>query len=105
MSLEGYCDSDYGGDLDDKKSTSSVLFFLGGNIVTKVSHKQKFLALSSREVEYISLTLAAYQGVWLADLIEELIGEKVKTVRIFFDNSYVEYGWSYSHRCGDTKDR
>ena len=29
--LIGYCDSDYDGDLDDRKSTSGLIFFLGSN--------------------------------------------------------------------------
>ena len=34
LSLLGYCDTDYGGDLENKKSASNVFFFLGGNIMT-----------------------------------------------------------------------
>ena len=39
LSLIVYCDSDYGGDLDDQKSTSCAFFFLGVNIVTWMSQK------------------------------------------------------------------
>ena len=86
LSLVGYYDNDYGGDLVDKKSTSGAFFFLGDNIVTWMSQKQRIFYLSSCKAEYISLTLTAYQGVWLADLITELIGKSVKPVRIFFNN-------------------
>ena len=34
LSLVGYCDSDYGGDSIDRKSTSGAFFFLGDNIIT-----------------------------------------------------------------------
>ena len=86
LSLVGYCDSDYVGDSVDRKSTSGAFFFLGDNIITWMSQKQRIFALSSCEAEYISLTLAAYQRVWLADLIAELTGRCVKPVRIFVDN-------------------
>ena len=86
LSLVGYCDSNYKGDLVDRKSTSGAFFFLGDNIITWMSQKQRIVALSSCEVEYISLTLAACQGVWLADLIAKLTGRCVKQVRIFVDN-------------------
>ena len=59
LSLVGYYDSDYGGDSVDRKSTSGAFFFLGDNIITWMSQKQRIVALSSCEVEYISLTLAA----------------------------------------------
>ena len=39
LSLVGYCDSDYGGDLVDRKSTSGAFFFLGDNIITWMSQK------------------------------------------------------------------
>ena len=44
------------------------------------------MALSLCKAEYISLTLNACQGVWLADLIKELTRECVKPVQIFVDN-------------------
>ena len=37
LSLIGYCDCEYGGDLDDMKNTSGAFFFLGENIVTWMS--------------------------------------------------------------------
>lgn len=37
--LIGYSDSDMGGDLDDCKSTSRVMYFLGSNVVSWISQK------------------------------------------------------------------
>ena len=63
LSLVGYYDNDYGGDSVDRKSTSGAFFFLGDNIITWMSQKQRIVALSSCKAKYISLTLAACQGV------------------------------------------
>lgn len=41
LELIGYNDSDLGGDIDDHKSTSGILFFLGINPITWHSSKQK----------------------------------------------------------------
>jgi hypothetical protein len=49
-----------------------VLFYLGSCPVTWQSQKQKVVALSSCEAEYIAGTTAACQGVWLAQLLAEL---------------------------------
>ena len=54
LSLEGYSDSDYGGDLEDRKSTSGVFFFLGRNLVTWMIQKQRIIVLSSFEAMYLS---------------------------------------------------
>ena len=51
VKLVGYTDSDHAGDIGDWKSTSGNVFFLGNNLVTWSSQKQKIVALSSCEAE------------------------------------------------------
>jgi hypothetical protein len=84
--LIGYSDSDMAGDIDDRKSTSGVLFTLGRSPVTWQSQKQKVVALSSCEAEYIAATTAACQGVWLSRLLGDLLGKKDDIATIFVDN-------------------
>jgi hypothetical protein len=38
--LVGYSDSDFGGDVDDRKSTTGVMFFMGEMTISWQSHKQ-----------------------------------------------------------------
>ena len=84
--LLGYNDSDHGADVDGRKSTTEVLFFLGGNIITWQSQKQKTVALSSCEAEYIAAATASCQGVWLTRLLAELRGEESGTITLKIDN-------------------
>jgi transposase InsO family protein len=84
--LLGYTDSDHAGDLDDRKSTSGVLFFLGNNIVSWSSQKQSVVAQSSCEAEYIAAGAGACQGVWLSRLIGELSGKAPAKFRLLVDN-------------------
>ncbi|XP_039827389.1 secreted RxLR effector protein 161-like [Panicum virgatum] len=49
--LIGYSDSDMGGDIDERKCTTGVLFFLGEMPVTWQSQKQKAVALSTCEAQ------------------------------------------------------
>lgn len=84
--LVGYSNSDLAGDLDTRKSTSGVFFFLDENLITWQSQKQKVVALSSCEAEYIAATTAACQGVWLARLLAELRGEEADAVTLKIDN-------------------
>lgn len=67
--LVGYTDCDCLVDLVHRKSTSRILFFLGNNLVTWSSQKQKVVALLSCEAEYIGAALGTCQGVWLSMLI------------------------------------
>lgn len=84
--LVGYTGSDLAGDIDTRKSTSGILFFLGDNTITWQSQKQKIVALSSCEAEYIAATTGACQGIWLARLLAELKGEEDSAVTLKIDN-------------------
>uniref|UniRef100_A0A453T4V4 Reverse transcriptase Ty1/copia-type domain-containing protein n=1 Tax=Aegilops tauschii subsp. strangulata TaxID=200361 RepID=A0A453T4V4_AEGTS len=84
--LVGYSDSDMAGDVDDRKSTTGVAFFLGENLISWLSQKQKVVALSSCEAEYIAGAAAACQRVWLSRLYADLMGEQPKKVKLHIDN-------------------
>ena len=70
--VEGYPDSDWAWDKDDRKSTSGFIFILNGGPVSWCSKKQPTVALSSTEPEYIALILAAKETTWLRLLLTEL---------------------------------
>jgi hypothetical protein len=84
--LLGYSGSDLAGDVNDRKSTSGLIFFLAGGPVTWQSAKQKVVALSSCEAEYIVAAAAACEAVWLARLLAELVGGAVLAPRLKVDN-------------------
>jgi hypothetical protein len=84
--LLGFSDSDLAGDIDDRKSTSGSVFFVGMNLVTWVSQKQRVVALSSCEAEYIASANAACQGIWLSRLLGELLGIQAPKVKLLVDN-------------------
>ncbi|PNX57093.1 putative copia-type protein, partial [Trifolium pratense] len=52
--LIAYSDSDYGGDVDDRKSTSGYVFMLGSGAVSWSSRKQPIVTLSTTEAEFIA---------------------------------------------------
>jgi len=83
--LEGYCDSDYAADKGSRRSTSGVVFTFGGNTISWKSNLQKVVALSSTEAEYMALTDAAKEAIWLKGLVNEL-GFTQKTVNIHCDS-------------------
>lgn len=82
----GYTDSDLAGDTEDRKSTSGNVFFLGNNLITWNSQKQKIVALSSCEAEYVAASIATCQGVWLSRLISEMLGRPQAKFKLFVDN-------------------
>ncbi|GKE66609.1 hypothetical protein Tco_1520770, partial [Tanacetum coccineum] len=77
VTLTGYSDSDFGKDMNDGKSTGGTPFYMNGNLVTWASQKQRSVALSSCEAEFMAATMAACQGIWLRRLLTEITGQKV----------------------------
>lgn len=63
--LVGYTDSDWGGDIGERKSTSGYVFSFRNGIFSWSSKKQQVVALSSTEAEYIAAAYCASQAVWL----------------------------------------
>jgi len=84
--LVGYSDNDLAGDVNDRKSTSGLIFFLAGGPIAWQSSKQKVVALSSCEAEYIAAAAAACEAVWLARLLAELTGGVVHATKLMVDN-------------------
>lgn len=83
--VKGYCDSDHGGDRDGRRSTSGMVFTLGGNTISWRSSLQKVVALSTTEAEYIALNSAGKEAVWLKGLMESF-GYEQKSIEIFCDS-------------------
>jgi hypothetical protein len=69
--LEGFVDAAYANQ-PDYKSTSGLIFTLGGSPVSWYSKRQSVTALSTGESEYIGACTAAKKGIWLKNLLVDL---------------------------------
>ena len=65
LQLQGYTDADWGGDLDERRSTSGYVFLLAHGAISWSSKKQSCIALSTMEAEFVAFCSAAQEGVWL----------------------------------------
>lgn len=75
--LEGFVDADFAGDVDKRRSLTGYLFTLYGNVVSWKANLQSIVALSTTEAEYIALTEAIKEAIWLKGFVSELEGEEV----------------------------
>ncbi|KAK6131079.1 hypothetical protein DH2020_035178 [Rehmannia glutinosa] len=83
--LKGYSDSDYAGNIDDRKSTSGSCQFLGDCLVSWFSKKQNCVSLSTAEAEYISAAFCCTQLLWMKQTLADYKCS-FESVPIFCDN-------------------
>ena len=72
LTIEGFTDADWGAHLDDRHNSSGYFVYLGGNLVSWFSTKQKVVSRSSAESEYRGLVFATAEIVWMQVLLQEL---------------------------------
>ncbi|OIT04124.1 retrovirus-related pol polyprotein from transposon tnt 1-94, partial [Nicotiana attenuata] len=86
LNLMGFCDSDYAGDIDDRKSTIGFVFFLGDSIISWSSKKQPIVTLSTCEAEHIAAISCTCHAIWLRRLLKELNLPQIEATKICIDN-------------------
>ncbi|XP_038895984.1 secreted RxLR effector protein 161-like [Benincasa hispida] len=69
--LIGYVDSDYAGDLDKRRSLSGYIFLYGRCVLSRKATLQSIVALSTTEREFIALSEAVKEGLWLKGLLSD----------------------------------
>eukprot|EP00253_Pinus_taeda_P003922 PITA_03922 len=69
--LVGFTDSDWAGDLDDRKSTVGYVFTLGSGPITWACKKQSAISLSSAKAEYRGAVEASKEALWLRQILSE----------------------------------
>nr|XP_048327648.1 secreted RxLR effector protein 161-like [Ziziphus jujuba var. spinosa] len=84
--LVGYSDSDWGGDIDDCKSTSGFVFYLGDTTFTWMSKKQQIVTLLTCEAEYVVATSCVCHAIWFGNLLRKLGCPQEEPTKIYVDN-------------------
>jgi hypothetical protein len=72
LEIVGFCDSDWGGDPDEKKSTTGYVFLVGGGAFSWCSKRQGAISLSSCEAEYYASSQAAMEVAWQRSFLQEV---------------------------------
>uniref|UniRef100_A0A3Q7HMD9 Reverse transcriptase Ty1/copia-type domain-containing protein n=1 Tax=Solanum lycopersicum TaxID=4081 RepID=A0A3Q7HMD9_SOLLC len=77
-------DSDWTGNVNDRKSISGNLFTLGSATITWNSKKQSTTTLSSSKAKYVVATSSTYQVLSLRKLLDDLHQEQKGSTKIFY---------------------
>ncbi len=84
--IRGYSDADWASDVDKRRSCTGYLFKLSNGAITWSSKRQQTVALSSTEAEYMAMSSATQEALWLKQLAEELDKNLRKPIKLFSDN-------------------
>nr|GEU69282.1 hypothetical protein [Tanacetum cinerariifolium] len=85
MSLIAYSDADHARCQDTRRSTSGITHFLGDKLVSWSSKKQKSIAISSTEAEYIALFGCCSQILWMRSQLIDY-GFTFNKIPLYCDN-------------------
>ena len=70
--LHGFSDADWATCPEDRVSITGYCWFYHGGVISHVSKKQSTQALSSTEAEYMAITSALQEGLWLRTFFQLL---------------------------------
>jgi hypothetical protein len=87
LSLISYTDADWAGCIDDRRSTSGAMFYLGEYLVSWLRKKQSSVSLSTTEAEYIAATTCCTQVLWMKQTLTDIQVEYVDPIPIYCDNT------------------
>lgn len=85
--LDSFVDSDWAGDHIDRKSTSGYVIRFYGNPIYWKTRKQNFVTKSSTHAEYIALSEATSEILFVLNLLETFSINVKNKINIYEDNS------------------
>lgn len=91
LDLKAFSDSDWGGASNGGRSTTAYILYLGSNIISWRSARQKSVSRSSTEAEYKALANAAAEVTWVQHLLHDLGLESSKPPTLFCNNTGATY--------------
>ena len=83
----GNSDTNWGGDLDDRKSTSEYIFLISGGAVSWRCKKQSCVTLSTAEAEYVALSSAVQEATWMGRLTAALLEDHTEELVLLFEDN------------------
>ena len=85
LEVFGYCDADFAGSLDTRRSTTGYAFMLNGGAISWQSRRQRTVATSTAEAEYMAAASATKEALWLGYMLRDL-GIETKSIPIWSDS-------------------
>jgi histone deacetylase 1/2 len=85
IALHGFCDADWAGCHDDRRSTSGFAIYMGNNLLSWGAKKQATVSRSTAEAEYRALASTTAELMWFMNLLQS-IGYCLPPPKLYCDN-------------------
>ena len=85
VSIIGYTYSDYVGYAGSRKSTSGYIFQIRGDVISRRSHLQECVALSTIETRHVAASETSKEAIWLSRLVSDM-GISQHVPKLFCDS-------------------
>ncbi|XP_024018613.1 uncharacterized protein LOC112090776 [Morus notabilis] len=89
--LYEFCDADWAGCPDTRRSTTGFCIYLGANFISWSSKKQPTVSRSSSEVEYKAMASTTAELVWITFLLRDMGIKLSESPQLFCDNKSALY--------------
>lgn len=86
LKLLAFSDADYAGDIKTRRTTTGYVFKLGECTISWCSQKQKVVALSTTESEYIAAAQTIEELIWLERLMRQITSDRIERPTVKLDN-------------------
>lgn len=91
LMLSAFCDSDWAGCRETRRSTTGFCTMIGSNLISWSAKRQPIVSRSSTEAEYRVLTAAAQEVTWISFLLSDLGVSQSQPTRLHCDNLSAVY--------------
>uniref|UniRef100_A0A7N2LA46 Reverse transcriptase Ty1/copia-type domain-containing protein n=1 Tax=Quercus lobata TaxID=97700 RepID=A0A7N2LA46_QUELO len=91
LHIKSFCDADWAGCPNTRRSLTSYAVYLGDSLISWRSKKRGEVSRSSAEVEYRAMASVAFEITWFLQLLMDLKVEHSRPAMLFCDNQAALY--------------